>query len=136
MYAVAERLVFVSNITTQKPVAFDTTDYTCISRFVFGASGGHVNENGCETLAHLEHMTESECRAYATDNGLSLYSPFAGSWDSDCANCIRSGDTVAYNEHPDPGCTSSWETVCDEAGDPPADILSCMVLERVVSLAI
>ena len=72
-------------------------------------------------------MTEAECRAYATDNGLSLYGPpFAGSWDSDCTNCIRSGDTVAYNEHPDPGCTSTWETVCsaagDEAGDPSADI--------------
>ena len=81
-----------------------------------------MNQNGCETLANMQHMTESECRTYATDNGWNLHEPFAGSWANDCTRCMQSGDTVAYNEHPDPGCTSSWETVCDEAGDPSADI--------------
>ena len=64
-------------------------------------------------------MTEAECKEYTANNGLKEHNPFAGSWATDCSKCMRSGDTVAYNTHSDPACTSSWETVCDEAGDAP-----------------
>merc|ERR1712072_537084 len=73
---------------------------------------GHVNQNGCEKMAGFKHMTEAECKEYTANNGLKEHNPFAGSWGSDC-KCMQSGDTVAYNTHSSPGCTSSWETVCD-----------------------
>ena len=81
-------------------------------------------------------MTEGECKEYAANNGLKEHDPFAGSWATDCSKCMQSGDTVAYNEHPSPACTSSWETVCDEAGAPSTHIPVWHVMYVVGEIAV
>jgi len=90
-----------------------------------------VIENGCEQLAELQHMTEAECQEYAANNGLAEHEPFAGSWQADCSGCLQSGGTVSYNTHPSPDCTTSWLTVCDEAGDPSTHIPHLLALHAL-----
>ena len=81
-------------------------------------------------------MTEAECKEYTANNGLKEHDPFSGSWANDCSKCMQSGDTVAYNTHSSPGCTSSWETVCDEAGAPTTHIPVWHVMYAVGEIAV
>ena len=92
------------------PLSLPRTNICCLH------PAAHVWKNSCEKIDGLDHMSETECRAYMNTHKLKAHNPFAGSWGGDCRKCMRSGTMVAYNKHPNPTCKSSWLTVCGGKG--------------------
>ena len=93
---------------------------------LYSLASAYVWKNGCESVPSQRHLTEAECREYMDQYGLTPNNPFAGSWPTDCRKCMRGGSGVAYNNHPDPACTTSWHTVCAREGQAHTRVCVCV----------